>query len=59
MLVRASVPAIPHSFSMIRLLVFVIFAFLAGVLMERHRTAEACITAGGKVQKGICIGAFP
>ena len=44
-------------FKPIRLLILILFAFLAGVLFERNNTSEKCSTAGGQMDAGLCLGA--
>lgn len=42
-------------FRLIRLVIFTLFAFLAGVFYERLNAKEACVAAGGEPGNGLCI----
>lgn len=42
-------------FSLLRLLVLLPLAFLAGMLFERNRIAELCEKAGGTAINDVCV----
>jgi len=44
-------------FRLVRLVVLVMIAFLAGLLLERSQQGERCIAAGGDMRAGLCVGA--
>ena len=44
-------------FRLIRTLILVMIAFVAGLLFERSQAAEACVAAGGTMAAGLCKGA--
>ncbi|WP_238365133.1 hypothetical protein [Mesobacterium pallidum] len=41
--------------SLLRLVILLPLAFLAGMLFERNRVAELCIAAGGEVVSDTCV----
>jgi len=41
-------------FGLIRTTVLVLIAFVAGLLYERNRAADACTGAGGEMHDGVC-----
>lgn len=43
--------------SLLRLLILLPLAFLAGMLFERNRVAELCVAAGGEVIRDTCVPA--
>lgn len=46
-------------FRLIRSIILVLIAFVAGLLYERSEVRTACQDAGGVVQGGICRGVSP
>ncbi|SFR09591.1 hypothetical protein [Poseidonocella sedimentorum] len=44
-------------FGLIRLVIFALFAFAAGVLFERQQASEKCLATGGTMTAGLCLGA--
>ncbi|WP_299926526.1 hypothetical protein [uncultured Pelagimonas sp.] len=43
-------------FRLIRLVIFVMFAFLAGILFERDNQKNLCDQSGGTWSSGLCRG---
>lgn len=43
-------------FKLIRLILFVLLAFVAGQLYERSQVSERCTALGGKMDAGLCKG---
>lgn len=43
-------------FRLIRLIIFVLLAFVVGQFYERSQTSERCAAVGGKMTNGLCIG---
>lgn len=41
-------------FGLIRTMILVMIAFVAGLLFERDNVADACVGAGGTIQDGVC-----
>ena len=44
-------------FRLIRLIIFVLLAFIVGQFYERSQTSERCATLGGEMKNGLCLGA--
>ncbi|WP_338550067.1 hypothetical protein [Roseovarius phycicola] len=42
-------------FRLIRLVIFTMLAFVAGVFYERSNTSQACDALGGDMAGGLCI----
>lgn len=42
-------------FRLIRLVIFVMFAFVAGVFYERAANSERCTANGGTMEDGLCL----
>jgi hypothetical protein len=43
-------------FKLIRLMIFVLLAFVAGQFYERSQNSECCATLGGDMDAGLCKG---
>jgi hypothetical protein len=43
-------------FKLIRLIIFVLLAFVAGQFYERSQNSERCATLGGDMDAGLCKG---
>lgn len=43
-------------FKLIRLIIFVLLAFVAGQFYERSETSERCKALGGDMDSGLCKG---
>ncbi len=41
-------------FGLIRTVILVLVAFVAGLLFERSQASEACAAAGGEIRDGVC-----
>ncbi|MEL6620384.1 MAG: hypothetical protein AAFY39_17060 [Pseudomonadota bacterium] len=41
-------------FGLVRTIVLILVAFVAGLLFERNQAAEACAVSGGQMQDGVC-----
>lgn len=41
-------------FRLVRTIILVLIAFVAGLMFERSQTAQACSAAGGEIQDGVC-----
>ncbi|TCS67510.1 hypothetical protein EDD52_101612 [Primorskyibacter sedentarius] len=44
-------------FRLLRLVIFTLLAFAAGVMFERNQAAEQCAQGSGEMRRGHCIGA--
>lgn len=44
-------------FRLLRFLFLLGAMFVAGIIFERNAHADNCLDRGGKVERGICIGA--
>lgn len=41
-------------FGLIRTVILVMIAFVAGLMFERNQTSEACDSEGGTMRDGVC-----